>query len=205
MPTGTLLDRKEDTSVESTLRFSSGEKLAGDPAGGVNAVFSPTDWKIRPMQSELSQDDVSSSLEQISQASLKAAKFERVVRLSAEELDDRRFEVLTQWEGVVTKVFDTTFSADIVTKSRGDTRREFVDLPIEELFGYDLDLLEVGSSFYWTLGHLIEPGGQVSRCSRIRFKRIPLWKDAQIERVKAEADRLFTSLFEGENEDRSSE
>jgi hypothetical protein len=82
---------------------------------------------------------------------------------------------LQSWEGVVLKVTDDTFYVRLVDLS-GNRAEEEMELEKQELSDFDLELLETGAIFYWTIGYRVKlPRGARERVSQIRFRRLPAW------------------------------
>jgi hypothetical protein len=92
---------------------------------------------------------------------------------------------LGTWEGHVVDVKDDSFTArldDLMTGTHDQA--EFF---VSDLSNFDRSLLAPGAVFYWTIGYKVAPGGQRSRDSQIRFRRLPKWSHREIERIRKEA------------------
>lgn len=103
------------------------------------------------------------------------------------------FLTLQKWEGVVLEVREDFFLARLVdlTQQSPDEEAEF---PIEEVSQEDLDLLQPGAVFYWNIGYLDKRSGQRTRASVIRFRRLPVWTQEEIESATREAKRIRDSI-----------
>jgi hypothetical protein len=115
-------------------------------------------------------------------------------------LSDRQLPVaeglipLQSWEGVVLEVDEDSFSARLADIS-GEHQDEEVELSKEELSEFDLDLLERGAIFYWTIGYRQRlPNGARERVSRIRFRRLPAWSKAELTTAHERAETLSREL-----------
>lgn len=112
------------------------------------------------------------------------------------ENQDYRFLVEKAWLGVVTDTEVTTemgepgFRARVMDLEGLKMDGEFA---LEELSTDDLPLVAVGAEFYWNIGY-VEHRGRRTRESSIRFRRLPPWSQAQINKAFAEAAEL-KSLF----------
>ena len=84
-----------------------------------------------------------------------------------------RFLLHESWEGVVEEVFSTYFSAQIVS-SLDPERAEYAEIFIDEVSPMDLPLLIEGATFYWSIGYHESRGGQRTRSSILRLRRIPI-------------------------------
>jgi len=94
-----------------------------------------------------------------------------------------KFQLLQLWEGRITEIADNTFSAIISDKTNPDLPDELVSLDIEEVTPCDLPLLELGSVFYWSIRYADFPGHGRSKESKIRFRRLPVWTQKEINRA----------------------
>jgi len=110
------------------------------------------------------------------------------IRRSSGTREDK-FIMLQRWEGTVTNVSKDSFVARLSDLSQENLEEE-AEIPIEEIPEADLRLVEPGAVFYWCIGYIDRVGGQRIRASMIRFRRLPTWTQAAIEKVKAEAQRL---------------
>jgi hypothetical protein len=125
-----------------------------------------------------------------------------VVRLIGKDVAPRRFEILQQWEGVVSKVEGVALWAELLDMTKCSNPAEEVELPLAEIPIADRELLGPGSVFYWSIGYETSPGGQIRRVSEIRLRRAPLWSQGMIDAAKAKAKELwnrFGSDFNNQN------
>jgi hypothetical protein len=101
---------------------------------------------------------------------------------------------LQAWEGAVLNVGVDSFTARLVDTA-GEHPDEEIDLSKDELSPFDLDLLEPGAIFYWTIGYRQQlPVGARERVSRIRFRRLPAWSNAELTVARERADDLAHDL-----------
>ncbi|MEG3620150.1 hypothetical protein V5T82_16925 [Magnetovibrio sp. PR-2] len=106
-----------------------------------------------------------------------------------------RFDVLSNWEGVITAVEQTKFYASIrKTNSDLSVAEDGVEIGIDEVDHGDLDLLKEGSIFYLTVGVIHPPGQGRQKTTRLVFRRMPRWGKRDLERADAVADELWRSL-----------
>lgn len=89
-------------------------------------------------------------------------------------------------------------SADSFTATLTDTLgsgpTEVAEFSLEELSPFDVPLVVPGAIFYWNLGYRIAPGGQRSRESVIRFRRMPRWSVKDRAEAALRADRWRVQL-----------
>jgi hypothetical protein len=103
-------------------------------------------------------------------------------------------EPLQKWEGAVLEVGEATFVARLVDLT-GDRPEEEIELEKAELSDFDLDLLEPGAVFYWSVGYRRQlPRGARSRESVIRFRRLPAWSRAELEAARERAEEARRDL-----------
>lgn len=77
---------------------------------------------------------------------------------------------LNAWEGAVTERFDTYFDAEVVDLDTSE--RAMVEFDLDEIAEDDIQLCEPGALFYWSIGYEVKAGGQRSKSSVIRFRRL---------------------------------
>lgn len=102
------------------------------------------------------------------------------------------FRLLQMWEGYVTDIDQTTFSAIISDKTNSELPDELVTLDIEEISPCDLALLQPGAVFYWSIRYADLPGRGRSKESKIRFRRLPTWTKKEIDRAIKTGTELAT-------------
>jgi hypothetical protein len=100
---------------------------------------------------------------------------------------------LQSWEGTVLEVEDDSFVARLIDVN-GEHLDEEVSLATEELCDFDLELLEPGAIFYWTIGYRYQLGGARERVSRIRLRRLPAWTKSQLDEARERAAALERDL-----------
>ena len=100
---------------------------------------------------------------------------------------------LQSWEGTVLEVEDGSFVARLVDVA-GEHLDEEVSLSKEELCDFDLELLEPGAIFYWTIGYRYQVGGARERVSRIRLRRLPAWTKLQLDEASERASAFERDL-----------
>ena len=99
--------------------------------------------------------------------------------------------MLQQWEGVVTRVEGDGFEAELHDLTDSSNPPEFAELPLAEISEADKPLLMPGCVFYWIIGYETRSGGQITRVSEIRVRRMPRWSKKSLETVKEKGRELF--------------
>ena len=110
------------------------------------------------------------------------------------QLQARRFQVLQQWEGIVTDIGRETFWGEVVDLTDRSNPSEVVEIPFSEIATSDRQLLKPGSVFYWSIGYETSPGGQIRRVSEIRARRSPVWSQHAVDSIKSRAKQLLNQL-----------
>lgn len=108
--------------------------------------------------------------------------------------DSIRFISLQKWEGYVTEidVRKNTFTAKLIDLI--DNRNvEIAEFSLEEVEEEDRNMIELGAVFYWNIGYYEAPDGR-HRTSLIRFRRMPGWREQDIQSAKKIADNISSQL-----------
>lgn len=98
--------------------------------------------------------------------------------------------------GVVTKIEGDDITArlsDLTDHSKPD---EEVKFGIDELDEREFDVLEVGAQFHWHIGYRQGDKVPKQRFSIIKFRRLPRWKQVDIDTSKAVAEE-YAEFFRG--------
>lgn len=104
-----------------------------------------------------------------------------------------KFVPLQRWEGVVLEVEGEHFSARL-TNLTADGPLEEAQLQLIDVADEDLDLVQRGAVFYWSIGYMNSSSGQRSRVSTLRFRRLPVWSREEIEAGKLRAATIAEIL-----------
>lgn len=110
----------------------------------------------------------------------------------------RAFKPLYQWEGVVQEINGKGFSARLlpIENGRADTGQvEFADFDFDDLADEsDLQFVQEGAIFYWTLGKSRSRAGQITKTSLVRFRRLPPTSGYEALNAAREAEELLADL-----------
>lgn len=102
---------------------------------------------------------------------------------------------LQRWDGYVVKICEDTFVArltDLTNKGQADS--DEAEIPLDELDDEDRAAIAPGKIFSWTIGYRRTAAGQKLRVSRIKFRQLPQWTARQIEKGRAEAQRVSKKI-----------
>jgi len=119
-------------------------------------------------------------------------------RFPKRELPQEYLDIHQSWEGWVTLVGENYFKANVKDLTNTENPLEEVEMDIEEIFPTDKNLVEEGAVFYWYIGYRDSlKKGQRERFSIIRFRRLPGWSKADIDKAELFANEL-TEYFRKE-------
>jgi hypothetical protein len=200
MPTSTLEQSDESTGgllrVDGVLFDRDDYQAAGPDAISDLDVILPS--LPHDLANENSWGNVARHLtEEVQQRDVKVSG---LVRLSSGRSPKRRFEILQQWEGVVTELDGDALWAEIMDLTNSENPTEIVEIPLEEIPVSDRSLLNSGTVFYWSIGYETSPGGQIRRVSEIRIRRSPKWSQRSIEMITATAGDSLRQFTNDNNE-----
>lgn len=115
----------------------------------------------------------------------------REIALQPQEYE-LRFLAEQLWEGTVSTVLPEEFTARLIDSRSGE--EDEATLPTSDVSEEDLSLLAPGAEFYFSIGYQYSRSGNIQRCARIRFKRIPRFNADEIldahARASARAKRV---------------
>jgi len=116
--------------------------------------------------------------------------------LPHKEWRNSHFITIRKWEGVVEDVSIDSFVARLKDVA-GELPDERVELDFDELTNMDeKSLVEKGAIFSWTMGYSISKSGTRKRQAILIFRRMPKWKQEDIERGFRVADIMYEALGE---------
>lgn len=104
----------------------------------------------------------------------------------------RTFTSSRKWEGYVIELYKDSFLARITDLS-GQYPDEELEIELKAISPDDHSLLQTGAIFNWHIGYETEHG-TTKRSSIIRFRRLPIWTESDIEKAKALEEELKTFL-----------
>lgn len=84
------------------------------------------------------------------------------------------FHALQEWEGYVTEINDTEFTANLIDITAGASyEEEEADIPMGEISENDVSKIQVGSIFRWVIGYERSAAGTKKRVSHIVLRDLP--------------------------------
>lgn len=99
---------------------------------------------------------------------------------------------LQSWIGYVTEVNEKTFKAELIDMTNGGTK-EVADFEVLDVSPQDRHLISNGATFYWNIGQKMR-SGQATNESIIRFQRVVLFNEDDINEAADSAADLFENL-----------
>ena len=100
------------------------------------------------------------------------------------------FQLLQQWEGTVTEIAESEFTAELRDLTEPANYREEATFDIAQLPADDRALLALGAVFRWSIGYRTSGAGQRERVSQLRFVRTPAWRGSVVAEIKQRAAKL---------------
>ncbi len=101
-----------------------------------------------------------------------------------------RFKALQLFEGTVTEAGEEAFVATLRDQTDPADPLQRATISIDNVWESDRDLIAPGAVFYWSIGYRIEPHGQRSLTSNLRFRRLPAWTPSDLRRTEDVASSL---------------
>lgn len=172
-----------DRIIESFQAIFSLDTLTGEVSG-----IQPKDGAQRELQENLidwyrSKED--GSLWSLLKSAQEGKVSERVAPRAS-------FEPLQEWEGYVTAIEGQRFCArllDLTANQKEET--ESVEFSFDDASEDDLDLIEIGAIFRWSVGYEKKVSGVRQKVSSIVFRRLPIWTSKEIGLANERARHLI--------------
>lgn len=104
---------------------------------------------------------------------------------------------LQEWEGYVTKVDEENnfFTASLIDMTASDEiAKEEADFSIDDLSSTDINMLNIGSVFRWTIGYQRSPSGTKRKVSQINFRKFPKWTKRALKKAEDKAKHISKSI-----------
>ena len=105
------------------------------------------------------------------------------------------FHTLQEWEGHVTEISETKFTARLIDLTAGETYEgKEADIPKEEVSDNDFDKIQIGSLFNWLVGYERSLSGTKKRVSMIVFRNLPAHTRTELEKSADWAQEVRSKL-----------
>lgn len=102
-------------------------------------------------------------------------------------------KVRQRWDGVVREVHEGYFVARLVPLGR-DEPELFADILNEKVDDDQRDLIRPGALFYLVAGFIPISPGQRIQASKVRFRRLPQWRQEDVDYMREVARKRRASL-----------
>lgn len=103
------------------------------------------------------------------------------------------FTSFIKWRGVVLKIYKDCFLCRLVDQD-GNSPDEEAKILLSEISKEDLQLIDIGAVFYWSIGYQTNPSGTRTRSSIIRFRRLPVWRSEELSEAQKKAEKTLIAL-----------
>ncbi len=100
---------------------------------------------------------------------------------------------LQEWEGYVTEINDTEFTANLTDLTAKATYAEEATIPLDEISEDDAAKMRVGSIFRWVIGYERRSGTK-KRVSYIVFRDLPAITKADLQKGEEWARKIMAAF-----------
>lgn len=140
-----------------------------------------------PTSTETTKSEASNDTSAKSPSSFKPPVRKSSHRLS---LTGRRFEALQQWECIVLELREDCVYCQLHDLTDESNPDEFAEVLLSEFNEYDRPILCEGSIFYWSVGYIHRPRGQIRRSSQLRVRRMPPLSSSKRTEISKRVQKL---------------
>jgi len=145
--------------------------------------------QIPPFKGESSADDEPTSSDTGTRLAIDPLPADIEKRLRDNPGDIASFTALQEWDGYILEVTEDTFRArliDLTNKTDSHVEEE-VEISLNELDDESQSRLSVGTLLRWSIGYQRARSGQKTRVSKIIIRRLPVWREEEIQAAKRKA------------------
>jgi hypothetical protein len=194
MPVQARIDEAQETLTRPSLPAALGaaqqwsEDLDG-PWRFVSSSPSSRCLNVRPLRPNENESRSSSPDQQLKL--LEEPKPLPIPLPPTKSASTERFTLLQQWEGTILRVGAEELTATLSDHTDTNAAEEQADFSWDEISEDDRALVKPGAVFYCSLGYLKNlETGQISKASRVVFRRLPAWSRRDLKRVETLAESL---------------
>lgn len=101
--------------------------------------------------------------------------------------------VTDRWEGVITEVGEDYFVGEMA-RTYGVGPDLVAEFNIDAVDDDDRPLVQPGAWFYVIVGRVRGPGNRASTVSTLRFRRLPIWRDEDLQAARERAAKRRLQL-----------
>lgn len=95
-----------------------------------------------------------------------------------------------QWECIVVGRDGETVHCELHDLTDSNNEAEYAEIYLNEFNEYDRDRLREGTVFYWSIGRLRKPHGQIIKFSELRLRPVPKMSRSVKRQIAERAKRL---------------
>lgn len=174
-----LTDFNAATSSPDDIGMASSTKFVFDAKRAARLLPKGQTLSSDPKQQDLINETTASDPRMLREAAKSAASF----------------RTLQEWDGYVVSKGNNVVVARLTDiTNRGGKDAEEIDIPFDELTEDQIDRIEPGSLFRWSIGYQRSVAGQKTRVSRIILRQLPRWRPSQIKLAEEEAKEIARSI-----------
>ena len=107
------------------------------------------------------------------------------------------FQVLQEWEGYISTVGKTHFTATLMDLTADDDiPNEEADFDLNDVKNEDQHFVKEGAVFRWVIGYYRSPYGSKRRSSEIVFRRMSQWTTQDINKANKKTEEFKNIVWE---------
>jgi len=95
---------------------------------------------------------------------------------------------------VVQEVADDGLVVTLFDQTNRQYPEEDATISLSEIPEQDHPLLKPGAILYWSIGYREDQGQPRERVSSVRARRLPVWSDTDLERGRANAQKVIADI-----------
>ncbi len=102
--------------------------------------------------------------------------------------------IIEEWEGCIKDIDETSFKADLRQKNSNISETIEADFSISDIPEDERHLIELGMIFYWYIRKEVKRSGTISKGESLMFRRMPSWKNFDLNKATKKSDEFFSYL-----------
>lgn len=167
------------TALEQLRQSNTDSEFAESISGPETRSFDRSEWHLArqdstgPSTSIARSDQESSHGEDLVSTTVQAVEAQRPVKRIRPVVTPNGVNkvLLQQWECVVTHRDDEVVGCDMHDLTCDSSDTEYAEIFLYQFNAYDIPFLTEGAVFYWSLGYLRRPTGQILNLSEFILRR----------------------------------
>jgi hypothetical protein len=168
------------------------EKITG--SSNIRAIAIQTEVKKAIDELSEKNSQLNNAETSLNQSLIEEFSLQELDKLDYGFRDSKNYSRKTQtWQGFVIEINKSKFIAKLEDLTRPSGTYEIVEFELGDVSPGDIDLLQEGSIFYWSVGSIMA-NGQLKKESILRFKRVAQWSAEEYDKAADLADTLSKSI-----------